>query len=144
MKKVLSSSVCLAILLALLATTTLAGTPKKVVTMVTSDDVNRAAMAIKFTHAAMKNKGMKATIFFNVNGVHLVDSKMPSPIYPTGESIQSMLKTFMDAGGTVVACPMCMKNIGGMTNADLIPGVVARKGAGLNEVTGPDTLVLNY
>lgn len=144
MKKSLAVLIMSALLLPLLTVAAFAGQPKKVVTMVATDDVNRVAMAIKFTHAAMKNKGMQATLFFNVYGVHLVDKKTPSPVYPTGESIVAMLKAFMKDGGTVLACPMCMKNVGGMTNADLLDGVVAQKGGGLNAVTGPDTLVLNY
>lgn len=128
----------------LLCTAALAGTPKRVVTMIASEDVNRAAMAIKFTHAAMKEKGMQATLFFNVYGVNLVHKNKPSPIYPTGESIKSMLEAFMKDGGTVLACPMCMMHVGGMTNADLMQGVVAQKGGGMNAVTDADTLVLNY
>lgn len=144
MRKALAITIISALLLPLLATSSFAGPPKRIVTMVATDDVNRAAMAIKFTHAAMMNKGLEATVFFNVYGVHLVDKNAPSPVYPTGESVDAMLKAFMKDGGKVLACPMCMKNIGGMTNADLLDGVAAKKGGGLNAVTEPDTLVLNY
>jgi len=128
----------------LLCSAALAGTPKHIVTMVATDDVNRAAMAIEFTHAAMINKGLDATIFFNVYGVNLVNKEMPSPLYPNDKSIRAMLESFMKDGGSVLACPMCMKNVGGMENADLMQGVVAQKGGGMTAVTQPDTLVLNY
>lgn len=51
----------------------------------------------------------------------------------------------MGAGGKVLACPMCMKNVGGMKKADLLEGVVV----GGSTVTWPalfaeNTTVLNY
>lgn len=145
MKKLtLSLSVMTVALLGMLSLSAFAGTPKQVVANVTTDDVNRAAMAIKFTHSIMKTKGMKATIFFNVYGVDLVKKDKPSPIYPDGQSIAQMLEAFMKDGGVVMACPMCMKNVGGMTKADLMPGVVSQKGGGLEAITQPDTLVLSY
>lgn len=121
-----------------------AGTPKRVMINVTTDDVNRAAMAISFAHAMMKNEGLEGTLFFSVTGVHLVDKDKPSPIYPTGSSIADMLNAFMKDGGMVIACPMCMKNVGGMTNASLMDGVKAQKGMGVKAAVAPDTLVMTY
>jgi predicted peroxiredoxin len=116
----------------------------QVFTNVTTADVNKAAMAIKFTHSIMKEKGLKATLFFNVYGVALIDKTKPSPIYATGDSIAVMLDQFMKDGGTVIGCPMCMKNVGGMTKDNLLPGVTAAPGMGLAAVTMPNTLVLSY
>ncbi len=138
-------AVCSALLLTLLlALPALAGPPARIMTSVTTDDVNRAAMAIQFTHAAMKSKGLPATLFFNVDGVRLVHKGIPSPVYPSGQSIREMIAAFMHDGGTVLACPMCMKHVGGMTEADLMDGVAARAGAGVDAATQPDTLVLTY
>jgi predicted peroxiredoxin len=121
-----------------------AGQPQKVFTNVSTDDVNKAAMAVKFTHGLMKSKGMPATLFFNVYAVRLVNRYVPSPVYPTGQSLQQMLDAFMKDGGTVLACPMCMKNVGGMTTADLYPGVNAMEGGGANAASQPDTMILSY
>ncbi len=132
------------LLITLLCASAFAGANKQVVANITTNDVNRAAMAIKFTHAIMKNKKMPATLFFNVYGVELVNKTKPSPVYPTGQNISQMLAEFIKDGGTVLACPMCMKNVGGMTNADLMAGVAAKKGSGLEAITQPDTLVLSY
>jgi len=143
--KRLVRAACAALLLALLlALPARAGAPARVMTSVTTADVNRAAMAIQFTHAAMKSKGLPATLFFNVDGVRLVHRGVPSPVYPSGQSIRDMLAAFMHDGGTVLACPMCMKHVGGMTEADLMDGVAARAGAGLDAALAPDTLVLTY
>lgn len=116
----------------------------RVFTSITTDDVNRAAMAVKFTHAVMKTKGMEATLFFNVYAVNLVRRDRPSPVYPSGQSLAQMIQAFMADGGRVMACPMCMKNIGGMTNSDLMKGVAAKEGGGVDAVTMPNTMVLSY
>jgi len=144
MSKKISMCVLSAIVVLALSAMAFAATPSRVFTNVTTNDVNKAAMAIKFTHGIMKAKGMSATIFFNVYGVELVDKNRPSPVYPTGQSVSQMLAEFIKDGGTVLACPMCMKNVGGMTNDDLLQGVSSREGAGLAAITQPDTLVLSY
>lgn len=145
MKKILILSSILAVLLVTsVSAPAFAEENKQVVANVTTNDVNRAAMAIKFTHSIMKKKGMEATLFFNVYGVELVNKGKISPIYPTGQSIADMLQEFMKDGGKVVACPMCMKNVGGMTNADLLAGVSAKPGMGMDAITQPNTLVLSY
>lgn len=142
--RLFAAAVVAAALVVTLALPAAAGAPERVVANITTDDVNRAAMAVKFTHAAMKQKGLQATLFFNLYGVRLVNRHVPSPIYPTGDSIHQLLASFMADGGKVLACPMCMKNVGGMTNADLLQGVEAAPGEGLDAVTAEDTLVLSY
>ncbi|BBD06956.1 DsrE family protein [Desulfovibrio ferrophilus] len=124
--------------------TALAASPKRMVASVTTADLNRAAMAIKFTHSAMKQQNVTATLFFNVDGVRLVNKNIPSPTYPNGETIHSMIAKFIEDGGAVLACPMCMKNVGGMTTVDLLPGVQSQPGAGQKAMFAEDTLVLSY
>jgi len=142
MKRILSALLIICVLS--IATASYAVDYANVFTNVTTADVNKAAMAIKFTHSIMKDKGLKATLFFNVYGVALIDKTRPSPIYPSGDSIAKLLQEFMADGGVVIGCPMCMKNVGGMTNADLMPGVQSAPGMGVEVATRPDTLVLSY
>ncbi len=111
----------------------------------TSSDLNRASMAITFGHRVMKDKKLPTTVFLNVDAVRLADRNIPSQVSAGGKSVQQMLKDFMADGGKVIACPMCMKNVGGMDKADLIDGVVV----GGPEVTWPallgdDVRVLSY
>jgi len=117
---------------------------KRVFTSITTDDVNRAAMAIAFTRSIMQEKGIEGVLFFNVYGVNLVNAKKPSPTYGNGKTIAVMLKEFIQDGGVVIACPMCMEHVGGMTTADLLPEISAVKGGGVHAVTAPDTLALSY
>ena len=111
----------------------------------TSNEMNRAAMAINFSTRIRTQKKIPVTIFLNVDGVRLVNRNIPCSTYVSGKTLQEMLTSFMASGGKVLACPMCMKNVGGMTKADLLEGVVV----GGSDVTWPalfaeNTTVLNY
>lgn len=111
----------------------------------TSNEMNRAAMAITFSTRIKTHKQIPVTIFLNVDGVRLVNKHIPGNIHVSGKTLQEMLAIFMKAGGKVIACPMCMKNVGGMKKADLLEGVVI----GGSDVTWPalfaeNTTVLNY
>lgn len=90
----------------------------------TSREMNRAAMAIVFGHKVLTKKEIPVTIFLNVDGVHLANRNMPQNVHSSGKTLQEMLKSFMADGGQVIVCPMCMKNVGGMSEKDLIDGVL--------------------
>lgn len=120
-------------------------TGKSLFVNLTSNEMNRAAMAINFSSRVRTQKKIPVTIFLNVDGVRLVNRNIPDSIHVSGKSLKEMLSDFMAAGGHVIACPMCMKNVGGMTKADLMDGVVI----GSSDVTWPalfadKTTVLNY
>ena len=96
----------------------------------TSNEINRAAMAVNFGHRVLLKKKIPATIFLNVDGVRLLNKNIPQHQHAKGKSIQQMLQAFMKDGGKVIVCPMCMKHVGGMSKSDLIDGVL---------IGGPDT-----
>ena len=111
----------------------------------TSDEMNRAAMAIGFGTKVRKQKKIPVTIFLNVDGVRIADKNLPSHKHANGKSLKEMLADFIKDGGRVIVCPMCMKNVGGMSKGDLINGVEV----GGPDVTWPalfaeDTTVLSY
>ncbi len=111
----------------------------------TSDDLDRAAMAINFSTRVRQQKKIPVTLFLNVEGVRIADKRLPEKKHANGKSLKEMLGNFMQAGGKVIVCPMCMKNVGGMSKADLVSGAVV----GSSDVTWPalfadDTTVLSY
>jgi predicted peroxiredoxin len=111
----------------------------------TSNEMNRAAMAINFSTRILTQKKIPVTVFLNVDGVRVVNRHIPGNIHVSGQTLQQMLTAFMAAGGKVLACPMCMKNVGGMKAEDLLDGVVI----GGSDVTWPalfeeGTTVLSY
>ena len=111
----------------------------------TSNEMDRAAMAINFSTRIRTQKKIPVTIFLNVDGGRIVNRNIPGNTHVSGKTLQEMLASFMLAGGKVIACPMCMKNVGGMTKTDLLDGVVV----GSFDVTwsalfAANTTVLNY
>jgi sulfur relay (sulfurtransferase) complex TusBCD TusD component (DsrE family) len=111
----------------------------------TSHETSRAAMAVFFAHSMMTEKGICAVLFLNVDGVRLANQKLPGNKYVDGETVQQKLAAFMKAGGRVYACPMCMKNVGGMEPADLLPGVEVATVENIHrELYEFDTRVLSY
>ncbi len=90
----------------------------------TSDDLDRAAMAINFSTRVRQQKNIPVTLFLNVEGVRIADKRLPQKIHPNGKSLKQMLSIFMESGGKVIVCPMCMKNVGGMTRENLVAGAV--------------------
>lgn len=118
---------------------------KKLFVNLSSDELNRAAMAIGFSTKVLTMKKIPVTIFLNVNAVRIADKNIPEHKHANGKSLKEMLSAFMKAGGQVIVCPMCMKNVGGLSKDDLIGGVVV----GGPDVTWPalfadDTTVLSY
>lgn len=118
---------------------------QKLFVNLSSDELNRAAMAISFSTRVLTEKKIPVTIFLNVDAVRIADKNIPENKHASGKSLKEMLVTFMDGGGKVIACPMCIKNVGGMTKDDLINGI----NVGSSDVTWPalfaeDTTVLSY
>jgi predicted peroxiredoxin len=107
--------------------------------------MNRAAMAVNFGHRVLKDAKKPTTIFLNVDGVRLANKNIPQNTHVNGKTIQDMLQDFMADGGEVIICPMCMKNVGGMKQEDLLKGVMI----GGSDITWPalfaeDVTVLSY
>jgi len=90
----------------------------------TTDDIDRAAMAVGLATKVRKNTGKPVTIFMNTQGVRLVDINIPQNVHKSGSTIHQMLQMFMDEGGVALVCPVCMKNVGGLSEDEILPGVI--------------------
>jgi len=118
---------------------------QKLFVNLSSDDLNRAAMAISFSTKILTQKKIPVTLFLNVDGVRIADGNIPEHKHASGKSLKEMLSTFMAKGGRVIVCPMCMKNVGGLNKEDLIPGVeVSSSGAVQSALFAEGTTVLSY
>lgn len=125
--------------------TALSNEGKSLFVNLTSDEINRAAMAIKLGTRVRNEQKIPVTIFLNVEGVRIADKSIPSPKHVSGKTLREMLSGFIASGGKVIVCPMCMKNVGGMEKTDLISGAVL----GTSDNTVPvlfakDATVLSY
>lgn len=118
---------------------------QKLFVNLSSDELNRAAMAIGFSTKVLNQKKIPVTIFLNVEGVRIADKNISENKHVSGSSLKQKLAAFMKAGGRVIICPMCMRNVGGLSKDYLIDGVEV----GGPDVTWPalfaeDTTVLSY
>ncbi|MGI9316673.1 MAG: DsrE family protein [bacterium] len=134
-----------AALLMCFSTMVYAGEREKLFVNLTSDDIDRAAMAINFSTRVLTKKDIPVTIFLNVEGVRIADKNIPGHQHAKGKSLKEMLVAFIDQGGKVIVCPMCMQNVGGMSEQDLIDGaVVGDAGITWPAMFDEDTTVLSY
>jgi predicted peroxiredoxin len=90
----------------------------------TTDDIDRAAMAIGFATKVLNNTDKPVTIFMNTQGGRLADTNIPQNIHKSGKTMGEMLQKFMDDGGVALVCPVCMVNVGGMAEEDVMDGVI--------------------
>ena len=145
MRHIKSLSFLFTLLLALSSQAVVADSDQRLFVNLSSDDMNRAAMAIGFSTKVRQHKKIPVTLFLNVEGVRLADKNIPPHRHANGKTLHEMLAGFMKAGGRVIVCPMCMKHVGGMTQADLIDGVeVGGPNVTMPALFAADTTVLSY
>lgn len=125
MSTILKTRYLLLIALLLLVNTAVAKSDsQKLFVNLTSDEINRAAMALNFSTRVLKQKQIPVTVFLNVEAVRLLDQKRSMHTHASGKTLGEMLTEFIEAGGKVIVCPMCLKYVGGMNQADLPKGVL--------------------
>lgn len=111
----------------------------------TSDEMNRAAMAIGLATRVRTEAAIPVTVFLNVDGVNLADARRPQNVHASGKTVHAMLAEFVDAGGSLVVCPMCLEHVGGMAPDDLIAGcVLGDSDHGMPELLADGVRVLSY
>lgn len=115
---------------------------KKLFVNLTSDDLDRAAMAVGISNKVLSTGDIQVTIFLNAQGVRWVDKNIPQNKYVNGKTIPEMLQAFIKAGGTVILCKMCMENVGGMKQDEVIEGVEFT--GAINALFADNTTVLTY
>jgi len=115
---------------------------KKLFVNLISDDLDRAAMAVSISNKVLSTGDIPVTIFLSAQGVRWVDKNIPQNRYANGKTIPEMLQGFMKSGGQVILCKMCMENVGGIKQDEVIDGV---KFTGtLSALFADNTTVLTY
>ncbi len=107
-----------------------------------SDDLDRAAMAVSLSNKVLSTGGISTTIYLSAQGVRWVDKSIPQNKYVNGKTIAEMFKEFMAAGGQIILCKMCMENIGGIKQDEVLEGVLLT--GGLSAMFADNTTVLTY
>lgn len=115
---------------------------KKLFVNLISDDLDRAAMAVSISNKVLSTEDIPVTIFLSAQGVRWVDKNIPQNKYVNGKTIPEMLQGFMKAGGQVILCKMCMNNVGGIKQEEVIKGV--KLTGALSALFADNTTVLTY
>lgn len=105
MRQIVSAALALMLLALASPITAFAGDPLFV--NMTTDEPHRAKMAIHFARK-QQERDHPVTVFLNDKGV-LVGAKANAEKF---KEHHTLLNEIMQAGGNVVACPMCMEHYG--------------------------------
>ena len=141
MKKALSL-ILLAILSFGINTVAFADDDKKLFVNLISDDLDRAAMAVSISNKVLSTGDIKVTIFLSAQAVRWADKNIPQNKYVNGKTMPEMLQGFIKSGGHVILCKMCMTNVGGIKQDEVIDGVTF-SGA-IEALFADNTTVLTY
>jgi predicted peroxiredoxin len=108
----------------------------------TTDDLDRAAMAVGISSKVLSTRKIPVTIFLSAQGVRWADKNIPQNRHVSGKTVPEMLKHFIASGGQVIICKMCMKNVGGLKKEEVLEGI---KFTGtLDALFADNTTVLSY
>ncbi|MEJ2006174.1 MAG: DsrE family protein, partial [Cyclobacteriaceae bacterium] len=97
--------------------------PPELIVNLTSDvneEPESSLMALHFADKALEND-IPVTVFMNVRGVKLASNASADVVF-NGENLQGIIKSILNKGGKVVACPMCMK-VQGVEESELMDGI---------------------
>lgn len=115
---------------------------KKLFVSLTTDDLDRAAMAVGISSKVLSTNSIPVTIFLSAQGVRWADKNIPQNRYVNGETIPEMLQGFMKSGGQVIICKMCMENVGGLSKDEALEGI--KFSGTLEALFADNTTVLSY
>ena len=112
--KILTSTFLLVFLVFGFNASVLSDAEKRLFVNLTTDDIDRAAMAVGISSKVLSTQKIPVTIYLNAQGVRWADKTIPQNKYANGKTIPEMLQSFIQSGGEVIICGMCMQNVGGM------------------------------
>jgi predicted peroxiredoxin len=97
----------------------------------TTDNAMKASKIIRML-IQMEDRGVKTTLFLNINGVKIADKTNYVEKCPvTGKAITDLLKSYMAKNGKILIGPDCMK-LAGVNKDSILDGITI--------ITDPDIL----
>jgi predicted peroxiredoxin len=115
---------------------------KRFLVSLTTDDIDRAAMAVGISSKVLSTQKIPVTIFLSAQGVRWADKNIPQNRHVSGKTIPEMLTEFIKSGGQVIICKMCMKNVGGLKQHEVIDGL--KFSGAIEALFADNTVVLSY
>ena len=140
--KIVTSTFLLVFLVFGFNASVLSDAEKRLFVNLTTDDIDRAAMAVGISSKVLSTQKIPVTIYLNAQGVRWADKTIPQNRYANGKTIPEMLQSFIQSGGEVIICGMCMQNVGGMKEDEVIKGINFT--GALSALFADNTVVLSY
>lgn len=118
-------------------------TKNLVITLSSGPECEKSSVGLTIANGAMTS-GLKVYIFLTSNGVDLARKRSLSTteVKPF-EPLESLMKDFLARGGTLWACPPCVKSRG-YEDADLIDGVTVCGASGMLELIAGGAGTLSF
>jgi predicted peroxiredoxin len=108
-----------------------------------TNDLHAVNMALKFG-TMTQNAGAHVTLFLDVEGVRLADSRHPQNLtWGHGDSIETLYTAFVKSGGSIRVCPHCAHAVG-LEAKDLRQGAVMADEKSLTSMLMEADVILDY
>lgn len=135
----------LLVLAAMLPVQAQAKAPERLLLNVTTDSLERGAMALAFAQAALRERDAEVVVYLNVDGVRLANETAARRTFGDNQSLQQMLRDFMKYGGRVLACKLCLERVAGLNDSNLLKGIeVVEPHIVMTLLFRPNVAVLTY
>lgn len=135
----------LALLLVLVAAPVQAEASERLLLNVTTDSLERGAMALAFAQAALRERNAEVVVYLNVDGVRLASETAARRTFVDNQSLQQMLRDFMKYGGRVLVCKLCLEMVADLNDNKLLKGIeVVEPQTVMTLLFRPNVAVLTY
>ena len=105
------------------------------------EDAHRVLMALNMANLMSETKDV--LVYFDIKGVNVVFKDAPDIEFSHFPTSHAAIKTLLDKGITVYACPGCIK-AAGRTPEDLMPGIQVADKDGFFNFTKGRILTIDY
>ncbi len=107
------------------------------------NDLHAVSMALKLG-TAMQEAGSYVTLFVDLEGVRVADSRQPQNLrWGDGAPIEELYNGFVESGGKILVCPHCAA-AAGMEKASLRKGATIGTVECITETLKAATKILDY
>lgn len=108
-----------------------------------TNDLHAVNMALKFG-TMTQNAGAHVTLFLDVEGVRLADSRHPQNLtWGHGDSIETLFTAYVKSGGKIIVCPHCAHAVG-LEAGNLREGAVMADERSLTSMLMDADVILDY
>ncbi len=108
-----------------------------------TNDLHAASMALKLG-AALAKKGSEVTLFVDLEGVRIADTRQPLDLrWGSSPTLAELYRAFVESGGKILVCPHCAAAVG-LTKGSLREGAVIGTTEDITTLLTKASKILDY